>query len=108
MTVTLKNKPPIGELDTALRRAGFKRGENLEFKVLRKKVTIVLREDDDGSTPAAPAERRSVARMLATSEKDYKAGRTYGPFNTAGEMAASIEENIRKLRVGKRKAKSAR
>jgi hypothetical protein len=102
MAVTFKTEP----LDAALRRAGFKRGDNLEFKVSRKRVTIVPREPDDDEY--RPAERRAIDKMLAESEKDYQEGRTYGPFNTAEEMAASIEANIKKLRMARRKAKSAR
>jgi hypothetical protein len=107
MAVTLKNKPPVAQLDTALRRAGFKHGENLEFKVSRRKVTIVPREPDG---EYAPPERRAIDKMLAESDKDHQEGRVFGPFNTAGEMAASIEANIKKLRMARRrrKAKSAR
>ena len=55
-----------------------------------------------------PAERRAIDKMIAESEKDYREGRSYGPFSTAEEMAASLEANIKKLRMARRKAKSAR
>jgi predicted DNA-binding antitoxin AbrB/MazE fold protein len=55
-----------------------------------------------------PAQRCIVNTRLAKADEDLKAGRVYGPFDTAEEMAASIEENIRKDRAAKRKAKSAR
>ena len=45
---------------------------------------------------------------LAKADEDIKHGRVYGPFNTAAEMAASIEAKIKNLRAAKRKAKPAR
>ncbi len=41
-------------------------------------------------------------------DADIKRGRTYGPFNTAGEMVASIEANTRKLTAVRKRAKPAR
>ena len=105
MPIAIKNKPPGALLDAALRRAGFKRGETLEFKVPKKMVTIIPRQTADDS---APPERRAIDKMIAASDKDYKEGRTYGPFTTAEEMAVSIEGNIKKLRAAKRKTKSVR
>ncbi len=45
---------------------------------------------------------------LAKADEDIEHGRVYGPFNTADEMAASIEAKIKNLRAAKRKAKPAR
>ena len=53
-----------------------------------------------------PAQRRSIDRRLAQGLADVKAGRTYGPFDTAEEMAASIEATIKKSRA--RNARPAR
>ena len=71
MTVTLKNKPPVAQLDTALRRAGFKHGEAVEFKVSRKKVTIVpiSADDDDTLTP-------EEAKKLRLAMKQVRQGKT--------------------------------
>lgn len=106
MAVTLKNKPPVAELDAALRRAGFRHGDYLEFHVSRKEVTIVARpiEDDEYT----PAERRAIDRNIARSEKEYAAGKGAGPFDTAEALAASMEADIKRLRIARRKAKSAR
>jgi hypothetical protein len=70
-------------------------------------ITIVPRRpaaDDDYTS----AQRRIIDARLARAEEDIKAGRMYGPFDTAEEMAASIEENIGKLRAARRKAKPVR
>ena len=49
-----------------------------------------------------------IDARLAKSEEDLKKGRTFGPFTSAKEMAASIEANIKKMRAAKRTAKPAR
>jgi bifunctional DNA-binding transcriptional regulator/antitoxin component of YhaV-PrlF toxin-antitoxin module len=106
MTVTVKNKTPLTVPDQVRRRAGFKDGDRLEFKVSRRAVTIVPTspEEDDYT----PAERRAIDRGIARSEKEYREGKNAGPFGTAEEMAASMEADIKKLRMARRKAKSAR
>ena len=58
MASALKNKPSDPRLGAALRRAGFKRGEALKFKVSRRKVTIVATVDDD--TVLTPEEAKKV------------------------------------------------
>ena len=105
MTVTVRNKTPLTVPDQVRRRAGFKAGDRLEFKVSRGAVTIVSCEQDDDYTPA---ERRAIDRAIAQSEKEYREGKNAGPFNSAQEFAASMEADIKKLRMAKRKAKSAR
>ena len=55
-----------------------------------------------------PEQRRIIDARLAKAGEDVKHGRVYGPFNTAEEMAASIEANLKKLRAAKRRTKPAR
>jgi hypothetical protein len=64
MTVILKNKPPAAQLDAALRRAGFKHGESVEFKVSHRKVTIVstLSDDDTRASEETPPQHQADAR----------------------------------------------
>jgi hypothetical protein len=50
----------------------------------------------------------AIDARLAKTDEDIKHGRTYGPFNTAEEMAASIEANIKRLRAAKKRGKPAR
>lgn len=50
-----------------------------------------------------PQERRMVDARLAEADEDIRRGRVYGPFNTAEEMAASVETNVKKLRAAKKK-----
>ncbi len=104
MTVAIKNnnKTPLVVPSAVRRKAGFKSGEEIEFRAAGGVITITPRPPnaDDEYTPA---QRRVIDARLAKSDEDIKAGRVYGPFTTAEEMAASIEENIKKSRATKRK-----
>ncbi len=58
-------------------------------------ITILpkLPSADDDYTPE---QRRKVDAELAKGLQDLKEGRTYGPFNTADEMIASMEKQLKK------------
>ncbi len=105
MTVTVQKKIDLVVPRSVRRKAGIKSGDQLEFKVSGGIINIIpkLPSADDEYTPA---QRRIIDARLAKSDEDIKQGRVYGPFNTAEEMAASIEANI-KLRARK-KAKPVR
>jgi hypothetical protein len=102
MTVAFKNKKPIVVSPAALRQAGFKSGQKLEVKVSGGAITILpkLSSADDDYTPE---ERRAIDRSIAASEKDYKVGRSYGPFETHEEFIGSLHAEAAKLRGKKRK-----
>jgi bifunctional DNA-binding transcriptional regulator/antitoxin component of YhaV-PrlF toxin-antitoxin module len=74
MTITVRTKTPLVVPDQIRRRAGFKSGDQLEFKVSAGVVTIlpkpnVAREPDDILTPAE-------AKRLRRSLKQTKEGKT--------------------------------
>ena len=101
-------------LPTKLRSlAGISEGDLVEAAFQRGKIVLTPKLVIDRSRfPAADeeytrAQRRIIDARLAKSDEDIQHGRTYGPFNTAEEMAASIEANIRKLRAAKKRAKPA-
>jgi hypothetical protein len=102
MTVAIKNKQPIAVSPAALRRAGFKSGQEIEIKVSGGLITLLpkLPTADDEYTPA---QRRAIDRGIAASEKDYTEGRSYGPFRTHAEFIASLHKEATKLRRTKRK-----
>jgi len=106
MTVTVKNKTPLVVPPAVRRRAGLKTGDRLEFKVSGQVITILPKSQaaDDEYTPA---ERRAIDRGIALSEKQYAAGKSYGPFKTAEEAIASLNANLRRRRAAKKKLKSA-
>ena len=83
------------------RKAGFKSGDRLEFKASGGVITIVPK------LPAAdeytPGQRSAIDRGIAQSEKDYRAGRFHGPFETHEGFIASLHKEAAKLRVKKPK-----
>ena len=77
------------------RRAGIKISDQLEFKVSGGIITILpkLHTADDEYTPE---QRRIIDARMAESEEDFKKGRSFGPFNTAGEMIAHMKAQLKK------------
>jgi bifunctional DNA-binding transcriptional regulator/antitoxin component of YhaV-PrlF toxin-antitoxin module len=99
MTVAFKNnnKTPLIVPTAVRRRAGFKSGQELEIKASGGVITILpkLPTADDEYTPA---ERRAIDRGVAASERDYKEGRSYGPFESHGEFIAALHREAAKMR----------
>src|SRR5580698_4391517 len=99
MTVAIKNnnKTPLVVPRAVRRRAGFKSGQELEIKASGGVITILpkLPATDDEYTPQ---DRRVIDRGIAESQKDYKQGRSYGPFKTHGEFIASLHKEAGKPR----------
>ena|SRR5713226_8050922 len=102
MTVAVKNKKPIVVSPAALRRAGFKSGQEIEIKVSGGVITILPKPptSDDEYTPA---QRRIIDARLKKSLEEVKRGHTAGPFNTADEMIASLKGDLRNR--GRKKTK---
>jgi len=102
MTVTVKNKTPLVVPDQVRRRAGFKSGDELEFKVSAGVVTIhpkaAVAEDE-----YTAAERRAIDRGIAKSEKEYREGRSFGPFDTHDAFIAALHRESAELRPRKTK-----
>ena len=55
-----------------------------------------------------PAQRKIIDARLAESEQDLKEGRTFGPFNGAAEMIASMKHQLKKLDATKLRTKRTR
>ena len=105
MTITVNDKTPLVVPPAVRKQAGFKSGDTLEFKVSGQVITIFpkLHVADDDYTPA---QRRAINRGIAQSEKQYAAGKSYGPFDTAAEAIDSINANLRSRRAASKKLKS--
>ena len=108
MTVTVKNKTkiPLVVPRSVRRLAGHKNGQDLEFRVSGGVITILpkLPTADDEYTPE---QRRNIDARLAEGLADIKAGRTFGPFNSADEMIGHMKAQLKK-RVTAAKAKRSR
>jgi antitoxin component of MazEF toxin-antitoxin module len=102
MTIAIGNKKSIVVPSAVLRRAGFKRGQELELKVSGGAITILPKvpATDDEYTPA---ERRAIDRGIALSKKDYTEGRAYGPFKTHEAFIACLHKEAAKVRRKKTK-----
>jgi len=102
MTVAVKNEPPVVVPLAALRRAGFKRGQELEIKSASGVITIVPKAVETANE-FTPAQRRAVNRGVMQSLKEYRQGRVAGPFETAAEFLADLHKESAKLDAKKKK-----
>jgi bifunctional DNA-binding transcriptional regulator/antitoxin component of YhaV-PrlF toxin-antitoxin module len=100
MTLPIKLRSLAGISEGDLVEAAFQRGKI----VITPKLVIDRSKFPTADDEYSPAQRRIIDARPAKSDEDIKHGRVYGPFNTAEEMAVSIEANIKKLQ---RKTKSA-
>jgi len=109
MTVAVKNnnKAPLVVPAAVRRRAGFRSGEEIEFRASGGLITIVPKSRD-AEEEYSPQQRRIVNAQLSKADADLKAGRVYGPFDSAEQMAASIEAHIAKRRRPTKKSPSRR
>ena len=96
MTVAVKNKTPVVVPAAALRRAGFKAGQELEVKSESGVITIVPKAPavDDEYTPK---ERRALDRGINGSLKEYRQSSVAGPFETAEEFIVDLHKERAKL-----------
>ena len=101
LSIPAKDTPPPTKARPPRRRAGLKSGQELEFKVSGGVITILpkLPTADDDYTPD---QRRVIDARLAEGLADIKAGRTFGPFDSAAEMIAHMEARATKRTTAKR------
>jgi len=98
MTVTVKSNTPLTVPAQLQRRAGFKPGNRVTFKVSRGIINIVpdLPSPDDECTPAQ-------RRIIDAEIKDARKGPYYGPFATADEAIKFLRRELRHRRAAERK-----
>jgi bifunctional DNA-binding transcriptional regulator/antitoxin component of YhaV-PrlF toxin-antitoxin module len=103
MTIAVKNnnRTPLVVPAAARRRARFKSGQELEFRVSGGIITILpkLPSADDEYTPE---QRRIVDADLAEGLADVKAGRVQGPFKNHKEFIESLHKEAEKLSAKKK------
>ena len=85
--VTVKNKFQVVIPQRVREQVGVNIGDLLEARVERGKITF---------TPKSPADRG-----IAESIKDFKQGRSYGPFATHERFLKSLHAEAKKLRAKK-------
>lgn len=87
--VTVKNKYQIVIPQALREQIGVNVGDLLEAKAVRGQITF---------TPKTIVDRGIVQSLV-----DYKAGRFYGPFDTANDMIISLKSHIKKRALHKHK-----
>ena len=92
--VAVKNKFQIVIPQSLREQIGINIGDLLEAKIERGKITF---------TP-----KSVVDRGIAESLADFNAGRSYGPFRSAGELVASLHKETAKLTARKKAKRSSR
>lgn len=107
-TVKIQHKGQV-TIPTRLRnQAGLSKGDLVEFSFQQGKIVITPKVIIDRSQfPTAddeytPAQRRNIDARLARSEKELKQGRSFGPFDTADEMIASMKAQLKKRGAAKK------
>ncbi len=101
MTVAVKNNnnAPLVVPPAIRRRARFKNGQQLEFRVAGGMISIIpkLPSADDEYTPE---QRQAIDTRLAAARK----GPYYGPFATADDAIKFLRTEVRKRSAANRKA----
>jgi AbrB family looped-hinge helix DNA binding protein len=98
----LRKQAGIAEGDVVA--ASFQRGQI----VLTPKVVIDRATFPNADAEYTPAQRRVINASLAKADKEIKSGRTFGPFDNADDMIASIERELKKRAAARKKAKQSR
>jgi AbrB family looped-hinge helix DNA binding protein len=75
MTVTLKPKTEITVPKSIRRKAGFKPGEQVEFKVSGRTITIVPKQTQEEREDYIEAQDPAVQEAISESNADIAAGR---------------------------------
>ena len=106
MTTVVKSKAPIVIPPAIQRRAGIKIGDHLEFKVSGRVITVASKTAPSAGDEYTPAQRLVIDARLAKADEDIRQGRTYGPFSTADEMIASMQDELKKRSAARKRQRS--
>ena len=108
-TAKIQHKGQV-TIPTSVRRlAGLSVGDFVNFAYQRGKIIITPKVVIDRSQfPNAdgehtPAQRSAIDRGIAQSEKEYRQGKAYGPFDTHAEFIASLHKEASRLGIKKNK-----
>jgi bifunctional DNA-binding transcriptional regulator/antitoxin component of YhaV-PrlF toxin-antitoxin module len=84
--VTVNDREELVIPRSVRRLAGIRAGDKIEFKVSRRKITVVATVDDEYT----PAQRRSIDAKLAKARK----GPYHGPFARAEDAIAFLRTEL--------------
>jgi AbrB family looped-hinge helix DNA binding protein len=87
--VKIKEKFQVTLPASVRAKIGVGVGDLLEAEVKGKKITL---------TPKIVVDRTLIERRLTEGLDDLKAGRTYGPFNSARDAVRSLHREVKRLK----------
>jgi antitoxin component of MazEF toxin-antitoxin module len=96
MTVALKNKPPVVIPPAALRRAGFKRGQDLEVKASGGVVTIVPKLSPDELQDEREIRDPKIRAAIREGHAEFLAGKTRRIEDFFAERASRSRKRARR------------
>jgi AbrB family looped-hinge helix DNA binding protein len=99
MTLPSRLRSAIGVAEGDVIEASVQRGKI----VLTPKLVIDRSQSPNADDEYTPAQRRVINRGIAQSEKEYKQGRSFGPFETHETFIASLHKEAAKPRGKKTK-----
>ena len=107
MTVAVKNnnKAPLVVPPAVRRKAGFRSGAEIEFKASGGVITITPKLPT-AADECTPRQRRIIDARLAQGVADIKAGRTFGPFETADAMVTHMESQVKRKTTAQKSKRS--
>jgi AbrB family looped-hinge helix DNA binding protein len=94
MTVTVKNRTPLVVPPAVRRQAGLRSGDELEFRVSGKVITIRPKVPPTANEYTA-AQRQVIDRGIAKGLEEIRKGRFHGPFETADAAITYLQSLAR-------------
>src|SRR5436190_23043884 len=86
MTLPSSFRQAMGVVEGSLVELSLKNGKT----VITPKVAIDPSQFPNADDEYTPAQRRAINRGIAQSEKEYKEGRFFGPFDKHKDFIASL------------------
>ena len=111
--IKVQNKGQVTIPRQLRQQAGIAEGDIVEATyqrghiVLTPKVVIDRATVPNADDEYTPAQRRMINARLAKADKEIKGGRTFGPFDNADDMIASVERELKKRAAARKKAKQS-
>ena len=97
MTIAVKNKPPVVVPPAVLRRAGFKRGQDLEVKASGGVVTIMPKLTPDELQDEREIRDPKIRAAIRKGHEEFLAGKTRPIEEFFAERAARERKRARRL-----------
>ncbi len=99
--VRVKTKYQVTLPVSVRKKAALRVGDLLEAKMEHGKITLVPKHVVD-------TKKAFIDAHLAEGLKDIAEGRTYGPFETAEDLIASLHAQVKKIRAARKSKRTKR